>query len=162
LATDAWHPQVNGVVRSLATTADLLRQGGHQVEVIEPSLFWTLPCPTYPEIRLSILCGGKVNRILEAAQPDSVHVATEGPIGWAARNWCVRNGRHYTTAFHTRFPDYVSIRTGIPVEWLWRMMRLFHGNVVFMLGPEANLLEHLVSAVMPLGRRHAGVDDQWL
>lgn len=128
LATDAWHPQVNGVVRSLTTTVDLLRKGGHEVEVIEPSLFWTLPCPTYPEIRLSMLCGGKVRRMLDAAQPDSVHVATEGPIGWAARNWCVRNGRHYTTAFHTRFPDYVSIRTGIPLEWLWRMMRLFHGR----------------------------------
>ncbi|NUR45343.1 MAG: glycosyltransferase family 1 protein [Sphingomonas sp.] len=128
LATDAWQPQVNGVVRSLTTTIDLLRRDGHEVEVIEPSLFWTLPCPTYPEIRLSIACGGKARRLLDEANPDSIHIATEGPIGWAARNWCVRNGRHYTTAFHTRFPDYVSIRTGIPVEWLWRMMRLFHGR----------------------------------
>jgi glycosyltransferase involved in cell wall biosynthesis len=128
LATDAWPPQVNGVVRSLTATVELLRRDGHEVEVIEPSLFWTLPCPTYPEIRLSLGCGGKVCRILEDAQPDSIHIATEGPIGWAARNWCVRNGRHYTTAFHTRFPDYVSIRTGIPVEWLWRLMRLFHGR----------------------------------
>jgi len=128
IATDAWQPQVNGVVRSLTTTVELLRRAGHEVEVIEPSLFWTLPCPTYPEIRLSIGCGGKVHRMLDAAEPDSIHIATEGPIGWAARNWCVRNGRHYTTAFHTRFPDYVSIRTGIPVEWLWRLMRLFHGR----------------------------------
>jgi len=128
LATDAWEPQVNGVVRSLTTTVELLRRGGLEVDVIEPSLFWTLPCPTYPEIRLSIGCGGKVRRMLDAADPDSIHIATEGPIGWAARNWCVRNGRHYTTAFHTRFPDYVSIRTGIPAEWLWKMMRLFHGR----------------------------------
>jgi len=128
IATDAWQPQVNGVVRSLTTTVELLRRAGHEVEVIEPSLFWTLPCPTYPEIRLSIGCGGKVHRMLDAAEPDSIHIATEGPIGWAARNWCVRNARHYTTAFHTRFPDYVSIRTGIPVEWLWRVMRLFHGK----------------------------------
>ena len=127
LASDAWHPQVNGVVRSLSTTVDGLRQRGHEVEVIEPSRFFTLPCPTYPEIRLSFGCGRKVRAILDDALPDSVHIATEGPIGWATRNWCVRNSRGYTTAFHTRFPDYVSIRTGIPVEWIWKVMRRFHG-----------------------------------
>ncbi|HYX46885.1 MAG TPA: glycosyltransferase family 1 protein, partial [Sphingomicrobium sp.] len=127
LASDAWHPQVNGVVRSLSTTIDQLRLSGHEVEVIEPSRFRTLPCPTYPEIRLSLACGRNVRKILDEAQADSIHIATEGPIGWAARNWCVRNGRSYTTAFHTRFPDYVSIRTGIPVEWIWKLMRRFHG-----------------------------------
>ncbi len=127
LASDAWHPQVNGVVRSLSTTVDQLRLSGHQVDVIEPSRFWTLPCPTYPEIRLSLVCGRSVRGILDEAQPDSIHIATEGPIGWATRNWCVRNARRYTTAFHTRFPDYVSIRTGIPVEWVWKLMRRFHG-----------------------------------
>ena len=127
LASDAWHPQVNGVVRSLSTTVEKLRQLGHDVEVIEPSRFWTLPCPTYPEIRLSLACARKVRKILDESQPDSVHIATEGPIGWAARGWCIRNRRHYTTAFHTRFPDYVSIRTGIPVDWVWKVMRRFHG-----------------------------------
>jgi glycosyltransferase involved in cell wall biosynthesis len=127
LATDAWHPQVNGVVRSLSATVESLRRLGHQVEVIEPSRFWTIPCPTYPEIKLSLACARKVRKILDETQPDSIHISTEGPIGWAARNWCVGNGRRYTTAFHTRFPDYVSIRTGIPVEWMWRVMRRFHG-----------------------------------
>lgn len=127
LASDAWHPQVNGVVRSLSSTVDHLRAMGHDVEVIEPSRFWTVPCPTYPEIRLSLACARKVRKLLNEAMPDTIHIATEGPIGWAARNWCIRNGQGFTTAFHTRFPDYVSMRTGIPVEWLWRVMRRFHG-----------------------------------
>lgn len=128
LASDAWHPQVNGVVRSLSTTVAGLRDLGHEVEVIEPSRFWTLPCPTYPEIRLSLACTRKVRSILDQLGPDSIHIATEGPIGWAARRWCVRNKRPFTTAFHTRFPDYVSIRTGIPEDWIWKVMRRFHGS----------------------------------
>lgn len=127
LASDAWHPQVNGVVRSLSATVDQLRLAGHEVDIIEPSHFWTLPCPTYPEIRLSLAFGRSVSTMLDKARPDSIHIATEGPIGWAVRNWCVRKGHRYTTAFHTRFPDYVSIRTGIPVEWIWGLMRRFHG-----------------------------------
>jgi 1,2-diacylglycerol 3-alpha-glucosyltransferase/glucuronosyltransferase len=127
LATDAWHPQVNGVVRSLSATVDELRHRGHEVEVIEPSLFLTVPCPTYPEIRLSLACARKVQRMLGETQPDCVHISTEGPIGWAARRWCVKHDHHFTTAFHTRFPDYVSIRTGIPANWIWKMIRQFHG-----------------------------------
>ena len=127
LATDAWHPQVNGVVRSLSMTVDQLRHLGHEVEVIEPSVFRTIPCPTYPEIRLALGCGRAVARLLDKSQPDSIHISTEGPIGWATRSWCLKNDRHFTTAFHTRFPDYVSIRTGIPTGWIWKMMRLFHG-----------------------------------
>jgi glycosyltransferase involved in cell wall biosynthesis len=127
LATDAWHPQVNGVVRSLSMTVDQMRRTGHDVEVIEPGRFRTLPCPTYPEIRLALGCRRAVGRLLDEIQPDRIHISTEGPIGWAARAWCLRRGRHFTTAFHTRFPDYVSIRTGMPAEWIWKMMRRFHG-----------------------------------
>ncbi len=145
LASDAWHPQVNGVVRSLSTTVDQLRLSGHEVDVIEPSRFRTLPCPTYPEIRLSLACGRSVRKILDEAQPESIHIATEGPIGWAARNWCVRNGRRYTTAFHTRFPDYVSIRTGIPVEWIWKLMRRFHGPADKTFAATIGLAEELNS-----------------
>lgn len=127
LATDAWHPQVNGVVRSLSMTVNSMRRLGHQVEVIEPGRFWTLPCPTYSEIRLALGCGRSVARMLDELAPDRVHISTEGPIGWAVRGWCLKHGRHFTTAFHTRFPDYVSIRTGIPAEWIWKLMRRFHG-----------------------------------
>jgi len=127
LATDAWHPQVNGVVRSLSMTFECLTESGHEVEVIEPSRFRTLPCPTYPEIRLAIGCGRAIARLLDEIRPDRIHISTEGPIGWAVRNLCVKRERHFTTAFHTRFPDYVSIRTGIPAEWIWKIMRRFHG-----------------------------------
>ena len=145
LASDAWHPQVNGVVRSLSTTVEQLRGAGNEVEVIEPSRFVTIPCPTYPEIRLSLGCRRKVRKILDAAQPDSIHIATEGPIGWAARSWCIRNGRRYTTAFHTRFPDYVSIRTGIPEAWIWRVMRRFHGRAERTFAATLSLAEELNS-----------------
>jgi len=126
LVTDAWHPQVNGVVRSLSTTAAGLCALGHHVEVIEPSRFWTLPCPSYPEIRLALGCALTIGRFLDAADPDAIHIATEGPIGHAARSWCMRRGRAFTTSFHTRFPDYVSIRSGIPASWIWAVMRRFH------------------------------------
>ena len=145
LATDAWHPQVNGVVRSLTSTVEALRRRGHEVVVIEPSLFWTAPCPTYPEIRLAIGCARAVRKTLEKEQPDSIHVSTEGPIGWAVRNWCVRQGRPYTTAFHTRFPDYVSVRTGIPADWIWKVMRLFHGRADRTFAATQTLAEELQS-----------------
>lgn len=126
LVTDAWHPQVNGVVRSLAALVERLGRRGHKVTLIEPSRFRTIAAPTYPEIRLAIRCAARVGAMLEAADADSIHIATEGPLGHAARAWCLRNGRRFTTSFHTRFPDYVAVRTGIPASWLWAVMRRFH------------------------------------
>lgn len=108
-------------------TVQCLRKEGHGVEVIEPSRFRTIPCPTYPEIRLALGCGRRVAKLLDDIQPDRIHVSTEGPIGWAVRSWCLKRRRPFTTAFHTRFPDYVSIRTGIPAAWIWKVMRRFHG-----------------------------------
>lgn len=128
VATDAWHPQVNGVVRSQVATIEGLRRLGHEVLVIEPGAFHSIPCPSYPEIRLAIGCGRKVRQSLDDFRPDAIHIATEGPIGLATRKWCRRHRRTFTTAFHTRFPDYVSIRTGIPEDWLWAWMRRFHGS----------------------------------
>jgi glycosyltransferase involved in cell wall biosynthesis len=126
IATDAWHPQVNGVVRSLSTTVDQLRRRGHDVTAIEPSLFRTVPCPTYPEIRLAVNCSRQVGRLLDELLPDAVHIATEAPVGLAARAWCLKRDRRFTTSFHTRFPDYVSVRSGIPAKWIWPLMRRFH------------------------------------
>jgi glycosyltransferase involved in cell wall biosynthesis len=145
LATDAWHPQVNGVVRSLSMTVDCARKWGHEVHVIDPLRFRTIPCPTYPEIRLSLACGSEVARIMDETQPDSIHIATEGPIGWATRRWCLRNARPFTTAFHTRFPDYVSIRTGVPAEWIWKVMRRFHGAAERTFTATATLADELHS-----------------
>ena len=127
IATDAWFPQINGVVRALAVTVAQLRRRGHEVDVIQPSLFRNWPCPSYAEIRLALGCGAAVRQRLHDFAPNAIHIATEGPIGWAARGWCLRRSRCFTTSFHTRFPDYVSLRTGIPADWIWRVMRRFHG-----------------------------------
>jgi glycosyltransferase involved in cell wall biosynthesis len=143
VATDAWHPQVNGVVRSLSMTVEHMRRAGHDVEVIDPSRFFTLPCPSYPEIRLALGCGRLVAKMLDEMRPDRIHISTEGPIGWAARSWCLKRGRHFTTAFHTRFPDYVSIRTGIPAEWIWKMMRRFHSAAERTFTATATLAQEL-------------------
>ena len=157
LASDAWCPQVNGVVRSLSTTVEHLRRRGHEVAVIEPSRFWTVACPTYPEIRLAIGCATAVGRFLDAADPDAIHIATEGPIGHAARAWCLGRGRPFTTSFHTRFPDYVSVRSGIPASWIWAVMRRFHraAERTFVCTPtlEAELQARGISStfVWPLG-----------
>lgn len=126
LASDAWAPQVNGVVRALGETEVRLRRRGWAVELLTPNGFRTLPCPSYPEIRLALGCGREVARRLDLFAPDAIHIATEGPIGWATRRWCLSRGRPFTTSFHTRFPDYVAVRTGIPAEWIWPVMRRFH------------------------------------
>lgn len=126
LITDAWYPQVNGVVRALAMTADQLRGRGVEVDVIHPGLFRNWPCPTYPEIKLALGCSTAVRQRLDEMAPDAIHIATEGPVGWAARAWCIDRRCRFTTSFHTRFPDYVGLRTGMPADWIWPIMRRFH------------------------------------
>jgi len=127
VVTDAWKPQVNGVVRTMSTVAGELQTMGHQVEVIGPDRFRTIPCPTYPDIRLSVLPGRRLARMIEQFRPDALHVSTEGPLGLAARAWARRRGAAFTTAFHTRFPEYINARTGIPVGPIYAWMRWFHG-----------------------------------
>lgn len=127
LCTDAWHPQINGVVRSISTTVTKLIERGHEVELITPQQFRTFPLPGYSEIRLAVAPKLGIRRTLKAFAPDVVHIATEGPIGWSARSWCLATGIPFTTAFHTRFPDYVSVRTGINADRFWPIMRRFHG-----------------------------------
>lgn len=124
--SDAWHPQINGVVRTLATTAAELRAMGHTVEVIGPDRFRTMPLPTYPDIRLALLPRRRLGRLIEAFAPDALHIATEGPLGAAARAWAVRRGCAFTTAFHTRFPEYVRARIGIPTAWTYARLHRFH------------------------------------
>ena len=126
IVTDAWVPQVNGVVRTLSTVAEELRRMGHVVEVIGPDRFRTIACPTYPEIRLSLLPRLRLTRMIEAFNPDALHIATEGPLGQAARGWAKRTGAAFTTAFHTRFAEYIHARTGIPVRPIYAWMRRFH------------------------------------
>ncbi|MCM2312685.1 MAG: glycosyltransferase family 1 protein [Steroidobacteraceae bacterium] len=128
LVTDAWLPQVNGVVRTLGNTIREIEAAGHEVTVISPAEFRTIPCPTYPEIRLALFAGRAVRRRLETLDPDAVHIATEGPLGLAARNWCVRRGRPFTTAYHTQFPEYVRARAPIPLSLGYAAVRWFHGR----------------------------------
>ncbi len=127
IVSDAWFPQVNGVVRTLSRVKQEVEAMGHAVTVVSPDLFTNLPCPTYPEIRLAVLPGRGVRERLDEAQPDAIHIATEGPLGWAARRYCRRRGLPFTTSFHTRFPEYVHARSGIPPSWLYRLLRRFHG-----------------------------------
>jgi glycosyltransferase involved in cell wall biosynthesis len=125
IVTDAWSPQVNGVVRTLQSVRAELEKMGHRVDVISPDQFRSMPCPTYPEIRLALTAS--VGSRIEAAEADAIHVATEGPLGVAARKYCVKKGLPFTTAYHTQFPEYVSKRTKLPARWFWRYIRWFHG-----------------------------------
>jgi glycosyltransferase involved in cell wall biosynthesis len=128
IVTDAWLPQVNGVVRTLGCTIDALRKQGHGVEVIAPDRFRTVPCPSYPEIRLAVLPGRQMRGLLDKLDPDSIHIATEGPLGLAARAWCLRRGREFTTAYHTQFPEYVRARVPVPLSVSYAFLRRFHSK----------------------------------
>lgn len=154
LVSDAWAPQVNGVVRALVETECRLRQRGWTVDLLTPNAFRTLPCPTYPEIRLALGCRRQVARHLDQSAPDTVHIATEGPIGWAARHWCLARGKPFTTSFHTRFPDYVSVRTGLPADWIWPVVRRFHA-------PAARIMAVTPALASELAERRLGPIHRW-
>jgi glycosyltransferase involved in cell wall biosynthesis len=126
IVSDAWIPQVNGVVRTLQTVIGELRAIGDTVEVLGPDRFTTIPAPGYGEIRLALAPGRRLARLVDAFRPDAVHVATEGPLGWAMRSLCRKRGWRFTTSFHTKFPDYLHARTRIPTAWSWAMLRRFH------------------------------------
>jgi len=143
IISDAWYPQVNGVVRTITRTVEELTRMGHKVDVIGPNRFRTIPCPTYPEIRLSLFAGKKLCALLEAANPDAVHISTEGPLGMAARRWCLKNKFPFTTTFHTQFPEYVWLRTRIPLSISYAVMRWFHGPAVVTMVATQTLHERL-------------------
>jgi glycosyltransferase involved in cell wall biosynthesis len=126
IVTDAWQPQVNGVVRTIECIADELREMQLAVEIIHPYLFKRMPCPGYSEIELALLPARKVARLIDEAKPDAIHIATEGPLGWAARKWCLRRKLPFTTAYHTKFPEIVQGYTKLPVAWSYALMRRFH------------------------------------
>ncbi|HWW63395.1 MAG TPA: glycosyltransferase family 1 protein [Sphingomonadaceae bacterium] len=157
LVTDAWTPQVNGVVRTLASVRAELQTAGHEVLVIAPDRFLSFPCPTYPEIRLALTLS--MGRAIAAFAPDAIHIATEGPLGLAARHWCLRRDYPFTTAYHTHFPDYVAARTNVPADWIWRYVRWFHAPSRSVLVATQTVRRALeargVAHVRPWGR---GVD----
>ncbi|QAU35451.1 glycosyltransferase family 1 protein [Janthinobacterium sp. 17J80-10] len=126
IATDAWAPQVNGVVNTLMATRERLQRLGHEVMVLSAEGFRTFSCPTYPEIRLAYRPNRKAAAAIEAFAPDCIHIATEGPIGLAARAYCLRNGLRFTTSYHTRFPEYIRARFMLPLRLSYRWLRWFH------------------------------------
>jgi len=126
VATDAWHPQVNGVVRTLTMMAEAAKGFGVEVSFLTPQTFRTVALPSYPDLRLALPWSAEIARLIEAAGADSVHIATEGPIGLLVRRYCRKHGLPFTTSFHTRFPEYVSARSPIPESWVWTMLRWFH------------------------------------
>ncbi len=126
IVSDAWAPQVNGVVTSLQALVAELRGLGHLVKVLSPRDFRSRPCPTYPEIPL-VWDLWRVGPAIRDFRPDCVHLATEGPLGWAARRWLKRRGLAFSSAVHTRFPEYVHTRwPRVPLEWGYAVLRAFH------------------------------------
>jgi glycosyltransferase involved in cell wall biosynthesis len=159
IVTDAWEPQVNGVVRTLQSVRQVLEKQGHQVLVISPDRFYSVPCPTYPEIRLAMVRSKTIGDLLDEFSPHAVHLATEGPVCVAARRWCLKYDFPFTTAYHTQFPDYVEARSGVPAEWVWRYIRWFHEPAQAILAStesiRTSLRAHGLSRVRHWGR---GVD----
>jgi glycosyltransferase involved in cell wall biosynthesis len=159
LATDAWFPQVNGVVRSLDTTIAELERRGATVDRVTPDQFLTMPLPGYSSIRLAMAPRFGVRRRLDMAAPDLVHIATEGPIGWAARSWCLARQVPFTSAFHTRFPEYAAVRTGISAERFWPIMRRFHApSRAVMVSTQSLETELATRGIGPTVRWSRGID----
>ncbi|MEA3548746.1 MAG: glycosyltransferase family 1 protein [Thermodesulfobacteriota bacterium] len=161
VATDAWHPQINGVVRTLRSTIHVLKEQGYQVRVFSPEGFRTIPCPTYSEIRLSLVGKRSALGILQEFLPDAVHIATEGPIGWAMWRACRSLGKPFTTSYHTRFPEYIRMRIPIPLWASYKVVHSFHSSAVRTMvatqGLEDDLRSHKFSN---LARWSRGVDTE--
>jgi len=143
IVTDAWQPQVNGVVRTLGNTCAHLNAMGVDVQMVTPLSFKTLPCPTYPEIRLSLATAKRLQALIEHHNPDALHIATEGPLGWAARAAAQRNGWAFTTAYHSRFPEYVRARIGVPLSWSYALFRKFHAPAKATMAPTPGIVHDL-------------------
>lgn len=126
IATDAWHPQINGVVRTLTMMADAARELGTDISFLTPQSFATVALPSYPELRVAVPGPARIAKLIADARPDNIHIATEGPIGLLVRRYCLKRKLPFTTSFHTRFPEYISARSPIPESWVWAGLRRFH------------------------------------
>jgi glycosyltransferase involved in cell wall biosynthesis len=159
IASDAWHPQINGVVRTLERLARQLPEFGATPILLTPEGYRTVPCPTYPEIRLTIAAPGAIGRRLDETAPDHVHIATEGPIGYAVRRWCLKRKQIFTTSYHTRFPEYLAARLPVPVDWTYAVLRRFHNAGAGCMVATASLETELESrGFQNLMRWSRGVD----
>ena len=143
IVTDAWEPQVNGVVRTLKMTTRHLQEMGHSTHILSPLDFKSMPCPTYPEISLALATKGAVARHIDKVAPDCLHIATEGPLGWAARGVALQRGWPFTTAYHSRFPEYVQARVRVPLGWSYALLRKFHNAGRATLAPTPAIVDDL-------------------
>src|SRR6516165_10493910 len=159
VATDAWHPQVNGVVRTLTSLANSARRLGVTIEFLTPEGFPSFAIPTYPGLRLALPRWREIARRIEAVKPDAIHLATEGPIGFAVRAYCRRRGRPFTTSYTTRFPEYIAARSPIPEGLVYRVLRWFHsGATVTMVATPSLMSELSQRGFEHLGMWTRGVD----
>jgi glycosyltransferase involved in cell wall biosynthesis len=160
IATDAWHPQVNGVVRTLDATARVLRALGHAVEVVEPSGSPAVGVPFYPEIRVGFPPPGRVPGRVRRFRPDHVHIATEGPVGLLVRRFCRLRGWRFSTSYHTRFPEYLRRLARVPERLTYRFLRWFHGRAAAMMVATPSLERELKGRgfAAPMRRWSRGVD----
>jgi glycosyltransferase involved in cell wall biosynthesis len=159
VATDAWRPQVNGVVRTLGSLARAAAKLGVEIDFLTPEGFWTFSVPTYPGLRLALPRRKRVADRIETARPDAIHLATEGPIGHAVRAHCIRRGRPFTTSYTTRFPEYISARSPIPQQWIYNALRRFHGAAAVTMVATPSLMSELSErGFANLGMWTRGVD----
>ena len=143
IATDAWHPQVNGVVRTLTSLADAASGLGVSIEFLTGEGFPSIPLPTYPDIRLALPNACEIARRIEAVNPDAIHIATEGPIGFAVRAYCRRRRRPFTSSYTTRFPEYISARAPVPLSWSYAVLRRFHSAATVTMVSTPSLMASL-------------------
>jgi glycosyltransferase involved in cell wall biosynthesis len=159
IATDAWHPQINGVVRTLTSLARSAQGLGVTVEFLTPEGFPTLPVPTYPGLRLALPSPRGIARRIAAMRPEAIHIATEGPIGHMVRRYCVKRGLRFTTSYTTRFPEYISARLAIPEAWSYAVLRRFHSAATVTMVSTPSLMAELTGrGFKNLGMWTRGVD----
>jgi glycosyltransferase involved in cell wall biosynthesis len=159
VATDAWRPQVNGVVRTLGSLARAAAKLGVEIEFLSPDGFWTFPVPTYPGLRLALPSAKRVAERIERAKPDAIHLTTEGPIGYAVRSYCLKAARPFTTSYTTRFPEYIAARSPIPEAWIYGILRRFHAAASVTMVATPSLMKELSGrGFANLGMWTRGVD----
>jgi glycosyltransferase involved in cell wall biosynthesis len=161
IATDAWHPQVNGVVRTLTSIARSARKLGVTIDFLSPEGFPSFGVPTYPGLRLALPSRREISRRIERAKPDAIHIATEGPIGFVTRAWCSRHGQPFTTSYTTRFPEYIAARSPIPESWIYAVLRRFHAAAAVTMVATPSLMTELGErGFSNLGMWTRGVDTE--
>lgn len=161
LISDAWHPQINGVVTTLSNSVATLKMLGYEVELITPDRFRTYPWPGYPDVGLAFLCGPRLRSIIKAFKPDALHLVTEGPIGYAARRYCREFGYHYTSSYLSQFPEYFKLRIGFPVMISSTYLRWFHSESARVMVATASMAKEMSQrGYLRLTRWSRGVDTE--